>query len=241
MAERSRQTILNLSAKKIAQICRNVMLQELSVAEESTALSAALKRAVGNLPVTSPPPAIPDEVVNDEPELVPEFAHLSIKDIQAIPITDRVMQSQAAEFLKAPTDNLDIKFDEPGDFNTIAQVIHLAHDALQGGLYWNKHHENWFARQFIPDSAAYKAFRPAFDNISATNECHNTLCKFDSFERMTTFILTHFNIKFQDSFNTRLRLAMERLSINHNDKKSPQNCEELIDHAERIYSLHCKG
>ena len=72
------------------------MLQELSVAEESTALSAALKRAVGNLPATSPPPAIPGDVINSESDFVPEFAHLSIKDIQAIPITDRVMQSQAA-------------------------------------------------------------------------------------------------------------------------------------------------
>ena len=158
MAERARQTILNLSKKKIAQICRNVMLQELSAADESTTLTSALKRAVENLPAPSPPAAIPDEVVNTEPELVPEFAHLSIKDMQAIPITDKVMQSQAAEFLKAPSDNLDIKFDEPGDFNTNVQVIHLAHDALQGGLYWNKHHENWLARQFAPDSAAYKAF-----------------------------------------------------------------------------------
>ena len=135
MAERSRQTILNLSAKKIAQICRNVMLQELLVAKESTALSAALKRVVGNLPATSLPTA-PLDVVNNEPDFVPEFAHLStIKDIQAIPITDKLMQSQASEFLKAPADSLDIKFDEPGDFNTSAQVIHLTHDTLQGGLY----------------------------------------------------------------------------------------------------------
>ena len=34
---------------------------------------------------------------------------------------------------------------------------------------------------------------------------------------------------------------MECMSINHHDQKSPQSCEELIDHAERIYSLHGKG
>ena len=164
MAERARKTIRNLSAKKIAEICRNVMLKELSTTDESTTLTTALQRAVNNLLELSLPPTSPD-VVMSEPDSVPEFAHLSIKEVQAIPITDKVMQSQAAEFSKAPVDNLDIKIDDPGDFNTIAQVIHLSQDTLQGGLYWNKHHENWLARQFIPDSAAYKAFRPAFDNI----------------------------------------------------------------------------
>ena len=42
MAERARRTMRNLSAKKIAEICRNVMLQELSTADESVALTAAL-------------------------------------------------------------------------------------------------------------------------------------------------------------------------------------------------------
>ena len=51
------------------------------------------------------------------------------------------MQSLAAKFLKVPANNLDIKFAEPGDFNIIAQIIHLAHDDLQGGLYKNKHHK----------------------------------------------------------------------------------------------------
>ena len=59
------------------------------------------------------------------------------------------MESQAAEFLKALADNLDIKFSDPGDFDTIAQVIHLAHDALHDGLYWNKHHENCLDRPSV--------------------------------------------------------------------------------------------
>ena len=96
MAERARKAIRNLSAKKIAETCRNVMLQDISTADE---LEAPTAHGHGQ-----------------------------------IPITDKVMQSQAAEFMKALADNLDIKFDDPGDFNTIAQVIHLAHDTLQGGL-----------------------------------------------------------------------------------------------------------
>ena len=53
------------------------MPQELSVADESTALSAALQRAIGNLHATSLTTASPDVV--DEPDFVREFAHLSAK------------------------------------------------------------------------------------------------------------------------------------------------------------------